>query len=193
VVIMRRTSFFGALFAMAVGAVLAFAIHGSPGWLNLQTAGLIVLIGAAADLLIRSLVADSPLLSRRTADIAAVVEPLGEPVLDAEGNPIMVPGGPQETRPPLVAPLPGTMPDPASAQTILVSDELGTQVFEPGQPMGPAQPTYERALYEAAAGPVQGGGPDTPQSPMTVTTITGRPVRPRGRGGRSRRAPRDDT
>jgi hypothetical protein len=189
---MRRTSFFGALFAMALGAVLAFAIHGSPGWLNLQAAGLIVMIGAAGDLLIRSLVADSPLLSRQTADVAAVLEPLGEPVLDAGGNPILVPAGPEGMRPPLVAPLPGTMPDPASARTIVVSDELGTQVFEPGQPVGGAQPTYDRAVYEAASGPVRSGGPDTPQSPMTVTTITGRAVRPRGRGGRNRRTARDD-
>jgi hypothetical protein len=136
---------------MAVGAVLAFAVHGSPGWLNVQSAGLIVMIGAAADLLIRLLVANNLPPEDQAADTVAVVEP----VLDAQGHPIVLPGVAGHPRPPLVAPLPGTMPDPASAQTIVVSDELGTQVFEPGE------------LPDAA-----------------VTTLGGRPVRPHGRRAR---------
>jgi hypothetical protein len=145
---MRRTSFIGALLAMAIGAVLAFAVHGSPRFLDLQTAGIMVMIGAAADLVIRSLISESPLLSRRAADVAAVVEPLGDPLLDAAGNPVVVPGpAARDTRPPLVAPLPGTVPD---APTIIVTDEpsgpavhtaMPAQPGRPGQTVQPVQPT----------------------------------------------------
>jgi hypothetical protein len=221
---MRRTSFVGALLAMAIGAVLAFAVHGSPRFLDLQTAGIMVMIGAAADLLIRSLISDSPLLSRQAADVAAVVEPLGDPVLDAAGNPVVVPGpGARGTRPPLIAPLPGTVPE---APTIIVTDEPsgpavhtampaqpGQAVYpaQPGQPVTPSAPAgavpesaeswrrtdpavppaHDRAVYDNAVGAGAAGLPDTPESPVALTTITGRQVHPRGRGGRrSRRARR---
>lgn len=205
---MRRTSFAGALLVVAIGAVLAFAVHGSPRDLDLQTAGVILIIGGVADLLIRSLVADSPLLSPQSADVAAVVEPVGEPVLDAAGNPIAVanPAAGGRTRPPLIAPLPGTMPPGSGADTIVVTDEYGVTHLSPAgavqapapagpqvpvtQPMepvpgGPAH-SYE-ATYEAAVRAQSGDPLDTPESPVAVTTLSGRPVRPRGRGLRSRR------
>jgi hypothetical protein len=72
---MRRTSFVGALIAMAAGAVCAFAVHGSPSYLNVQAAGVIVMIGAAADLIIRCLVSDGPFPSPQVADVAAAAEP----------------------------------------------------------------------------------------------------------------------
>lgn len=124
---MRRTSFAGALLVIAIGAVLAFAVHGSPRALDLRTAGVILILGGAADLLIRSLIADSPLLSRQTADVAAVVEGVGEPVLDAAGNPIALPNAAAHgrARPALIAPLPGTMPPGSAAETIVVTDEYG--------------------------------------------------------------------
>ena len=90
---MRRTSFAGALVAVAIGAVLAFAVHSSPKDLDLQEAGLIIMLGGVADLLVRFAVADSPLLSSQAAEVAAVVEPSGEPVLDAAGNPVFLPNG----------------------------------------------------------------------------------------------------
>lgn len=85
---MNRTSFVGALAAVALGAVLAFAVQGSPRQLDLHVTGMIILIAGLADLVIRFMVADSPLLSSRAAAVAAVVEPIGEPVLDVFGNPV---------------------------------------------------------------------------------------------------------
>jgi hypothetical protein len=85
---MRRTSFFGALTVIALGGVLAFAIQSSPAWLDVHVAGLIMMVAGVADLLIRFILGDDPLLSPEAADVAAVVEPMGEPVLDVFGNPI---------------------------------------------------------------------------------------------------------
>jgi hypothetical protein len=195
---MRRTSFVGALAAVAIGAVLAFAVSASPSWLDLQAAGVIVMIAGAADLLIRTLISDSPLLSRQAAEVAAVVEPLGDPVLDASGNPVSVanPAAPP-ARPPLIAPLPGTMPDPASAQTVVVADQpvivpeqtvvapsqwsdARAEEARPGS--GAVPPPDDGAAYERAMQAAAGLRPDTPESPVAVTTLTGRPVRPQGRG-----------
>lgn len=221
---MRRTSFAGALLVIAIGAVLAFAVQGSPRDLDLQTAGVILIIGGAADLVIRSLIADSPLLSRQSADVAAVVEPVGEPVLDAAGNPIAVANAAAvaHLRPPLVAPLPGTMPPGAAAETIVVTDEYGVEhVSSAGagaagaQPAGygadaaaaygqygqhgqgyapeyapeyPPEQNPEYSRYTEAVRAATGDPLDTPESPVAVTTLGGRPVRPRGRGfGRGRR------
>jgi hypothetical protein len=161
---MRRTSFVGALAAVAIGAVLAFAVHASPHWMDLQEAGLIVLIGGAADLLIRSLIADSPLLGPSAADVAAVVEPLGDPVLDAAGNPVALP--PQQ-RPVTAAP------------EVWVTEQV------PGQqpyPDAAVLPEHDRAVYERALrAAAEGGTLDTPESEVAVTTITGRPVHPHTR------------
>jgi hypothetical protein len=198
---MRRTSFAGAMVAVAIGAVLAFAIQGSPRDFDVQTAGLIMIIAGAADLLIRSLVADSPLLSKQSAEVAAVVEPLGDPVLDAAGNPVSVSNPVGQARPPLVAPLPGTMPPGATPDTIVVTDEYGAVRV----PAGAAGGVNPAAVNPAAVDPTAGGSAyqsyeeairatsvdplDTPEAPVAVTTLGGRPVRPRGRGfGGARRS-----
>lgn len=166
---MRRTSFAGALAAIAIGAILAFAIQSSPKDLDLQAAGLILVIAGAADLLIRSLIADSPLLSRQSAEVAAVVEPVGDPVLDAAGNPIRV-------QDPAVA-LPGTVP-PETASTAI---EGAVDPYDAARlPSAADRSGY--ALYETAVGAAAGDPLDTPESPVAVTTLTGRPIRPRGRG-----------
>jgi hypothetical protein len=174
---MRRTSFAGALVAIAIGAVLAFAVHASPKDLDLQEAGLIIMLGGVADLLVRLAIPGSP--------VASGVEPSGEPALDAEGNPVFPatstypshPANPGDLpRPPLIAPLPGTLPgvprrivvDPSPwAQEITIPDAGGypTQFLD-----------YEHAEGE---GPVVAA--DTPQASQAVRTVTGRPVRPRGR------------
>jgi hypothetical protein len=197
---MRRTSFAGAMVAIGIGAVLAFAVQGSPRDFDVQTAGLILIIAGAADLLIRSLVADSPLLSAQSAEVAAVVEPLGDPVLDAAGNPISVSNPALQARPPLVAPLPGTMPPGAAPDTIVVTDEYGA-VRVPAAGAGAVDPTavvFPGAVNPTVVDPAAGGSDyqsyaeavratsvdplDTPEAPVAVTTLTGRPVRPRGRG-----------
>lgn len=176
---MRRTSFVGALLAMAVGAVFAFAIHGSPGYLQLQTAGVIVMIGGAADLIIRFLISDSPLLSPQAAQVAAVVEPLGDPVLNAAGEPFAVPEpDAYDVRlPPTAAVLPA---DPSSATALIVPEESATEAW---RHTSVVPPTHGHAGYDNAVGAGFGGRlPDTPEAPVSLTTITGRPVRPRGRG-----------
>jgi hypothetical protein len=186
---MRRTSFAGAMVAIAIGAVFAFAVQGSPKDFDVQAAGLIMIIAGAADLLIRSLVADSPLLSSQSAEVAAVVEPLGDPVLDAAGNPISVSNPAVPARPPLVAPLPGTMPPGATPDTIVVTDEYGAvrlpaagsgavdpAAVDPGAG-GSAYQSYPEAVRATSGNPL-----DTPECPVAVTTLTGRPVRPRGGG-----------
>jgi len=200
---MRRTSFAGALLVIAIGAVLAFAVHGSPRALDLRTAGVILILGGAGDLMIRSLIADSPLLSRQTADVAAVVDGVGEPVLDVAGSPIALPTAAAygQARPALIAPLPGTMPPGSGAETIVVTDEYGVAHLpgpaptaaspmpaapssaDPGANGGSAYSSYESAVRAEVVDPL-----DTPESPVAVTTLTGRPVRPRGRGLRSRRS-----
>jgi hypothetical protein len=85
---MRRTSFFGALTVIAIGGVFAFAIQSSPAWLDVHVAGMIMMVAGIADLAIRFILGDNPLLSQDAADVAAVVEPVGDPVLDVFGNPI---------------------------------------------------------------------------------------------------------
>jgi hypothetical protein len=191
---MRRTSFAGALVVVAIGAVLAFAIHSSPKDFDLQIGGLLLMLGGAADLVIRSLIADSPLLSRQSAEVAAVVEPLGDPVLDAAGHPIAVTNPAAGGRPPLIAPLPGTMPPETAPDTIVVTDDPYSVVRIPaaGRAQAPSpapavgDPDY--GAYESAVRAESGNPLDTPESPVKVTTLGGRPVRPRGRGfGRARR------
>jgi hypothetical protein len=233
VITLIRTSFAGALAVIAIGAVLAFAIPGTPKDFDLQTAGVILVVAGAADLFIRSLISDSPLLGRRSADVAAVVEPLGEPVLDAAGNPVAVPNPASPvTRPPLVAPLPGTMPEGSVAETIVVTDQpyevrrippqpsAAQPPAAPEVPVAPSaagygyvpEPAVERGSvtaaypeyrypdpglpaaaaypeYQAAVDAAAGETPDTPQGPA-VTTLGGRPVRPRGRGFGRRRGRR---
>ena len=165
---MRKTSFVGALAAVAIGAVLAFAVQSSPRWLDLQQAGLIVMLGGIADLIVRSLIADSPLLSPPAAEVAAVVEPLGDPVLDAAGNPVSAPRAS------------GVVPEHVSTTVVVPADQPNTPDdpwLRTDIPAAHDREVYERALRAAA----EGGALDTPESAVAVTTITGRPVRPHTR------------
>ncbi|HET9172296.1 MAG TPA: hypothetical protein VFN97_22915 [Actinospica sp.] len=155
---MRRASFIGALTALGCGAVLTFAVQTTWRSFDMRTAGVIVMLGALADLLIRVLIADSPLLSPQSADIAALVEPLGEPLLDANGRPVIVENPAAKPRPPRV--------DPPTAV-------IGGARY----PM--VSPITESADRDASA---QRRRFDTPESPVAVTTLAGRPVHPRGRG-----------
>ncbi len=165
----HRTSFAGALVTMAIGAVLAFAVRSSPTYLDLRTTGVILVLGAAADLIIRSLIADSPLLGRESAEVAAVLEPIGEPVLDAAGNPVVVRNpGPSRIHSPVIAPPVGTppvgtMPPENLADTLVVTDE-------PYQ-AGPGQ-------TPSADGSTPSAAPVPPGTPVALTTLTGRPVGP---------------
>lgn len=177
----HRTSFAGALVVMAIGAVLAFAVQGSPKYLDIHATGLILALGAAADLAIRALIADSPLLSPESADVAAVVEPLGEPVLDAAGNPVVVPNPSSPmARPPLIAPPPGTVPPGSPVETLVITDEpyYPAETPEPGTTVPPTAAPHVPGAVSA---------PASPESPVAVTTITGRPVRPRPGAAGSRR------
>jgi len=179
VTVTHRTSFAGALVVMAIGAVLAFAVQGSPKYLDIHAAGLILVLGAAADLAIRALVADSPLLSQESADVAAVLEPIGEPVLDAAGNPVVVANA-AAPRPPLIAPPPGTLRPGSQAETLVVTDDpyhLAPDAAAHGTGTAAASPRIPGAVAE----------PGSPESPVAVTTITGRPVRPRSRPPGARR------
>lgn len=171
---MRRTSFVGALAAVAIGAVLAFAVHATPQWINLQQAGLIVLLGGVADLVVRTAVADSPLLAKPAADVAAVVEPLGDPVLDAAGNAVSLPpAGPNEEWV-AVESLPQS---PQAPQVPL--DPPPSQGAAPQVVVAPS--SNDRAVYERAVRAAEGGAQDIPESEVAVTTITGRPVHPHTR------------
>jgi hypothetical protein len=167
---MRRTSFVGALAAVAVGAVLAFAVHATPQWINLQQAGLIVLLGGVADLIVRTAVADSPLLAKPAADVAAVVEPLGEPVLDAAGNPVSLPPTAPGEEWVAVEPLPQSPQVPLDPPPSQAAPQV---VVAPS--------SNDRAVYERAVRAAEGGTQDIPESEVAVTTITGRPVHPRTR------------
>jgi hypothetical protein len=183
----HRTSFAGALVTMALGAVLAFAVQGSPKYLDIHVAGLILVLGAAADLTIRAVISDSPLLSQETADVAAVVEPVGEPVLDAAGNPIVVANpASAPARPPLVAPPPGTRSAGPMPETLIVTDEpyYPTVASPPAAGLPRPSSAAAAARREAAVGgaeiiPGAVPTPPEPESPVAVTTLTGRPVRPR--------------
>ncbi|HTJ70906.1 MAG TPA: hypothetical protein VL551_25415 [Actinospica sp.] len=158
---MRRASFIGALVSLTIGAVLAFGVNASWRCFDVRTAGFVVMLGALADLVIRILIADSPLLSPQSAEVAAVVEPLGEPLLDADGNPLIVANPAAATGPAHFASPGAARPeDPASeaAQARRVRTVLG------------------RIDRDAFAQP-----PGVPQAPPAVMTILGRPVRPRRR------------
>lgn len=167
---MGRTSFLGALTAITLGGVLAFALQSSPGFLDLRAAGLIIMIAGIADLVIRFMISDSPLLGAQTADIAAVVEPVGEPVLDVFGNVI----APTDTleMPALVVPAP-VVPGVAPVAQVV-----------PASPVAPVAPPVE-AVREAVArdGSLhdqvvrQAGDYEQPASLTPTYALTGRPVR----------------
>jgi len=214
---MRRTSFFGALTVIAVGGVLAFALRSSPRDLDLRATGLIIMIAGVADLVIRFLLADSPLLGQRAADVAAVMEPIGEPVLDVFGNPIATEPARVLQPPPLEVPGVYAAPAavvPASAATGLVpgvpvvpstSNDDGTGnppvEAEETRVMAPMTAADREALRaeesvrhtvardDAAYDQVvrQVGDYEPPASLAPVSALTGRPMRV---GRRNRRRER---
>lgn len=164
---MRRTSFVGALSAVALGGVLAFGIQSTPKDLDLHMTGLIIMIAGIADLVLRFLIADSPLFSQSTADVAAVVEPMGEPVLDAFGNPIVA--AEPSARPPLVVP---AIPHPTQVLPVITEE-----------PVVAVQRPANGAYQQQAAGPDQVvrrvGDHGTDEALVPVSPLTGRPVRAR--------------
>jgi hypothetical protein len=200
---MKRTSFAGALVAVALGAVLAFAIQGSPKDLDLHATGLIIMVAGLADLIIRFAISNSPLLSPETAAVAAVVEPLGEPVLDVFGNPIM-PVAPSRGLEPaaMAVPVQTQMPSygpaamPVNEAEPVYYDETRPLLpdFDPVEPIGAAEEEVrdramahararDMALYEQAMAAAEDG--DVPGTAVPATTLSGRPIR----GRRLRRRP----
>lgn len=177
---MRRTSFVGALTAIAVGAILTFAIRSTPGSFDLQATGLIVMAAGVLDLVIRFMIADSPLLSPQAAAVAAVVEPIGEPLLDALGNPIVPTAAPtariaapgvamtSAAAAPSAAPPAAPLLDSATAQGAVARD------------IAAAASAHDHAVYDQALRSV-GRADVTPESDVPVGTIGGRPVRTRRR------------
>lgn len=200
---MRRTSFVGALIAIAIGGVFGFAIQSSPTWLDLHATGLIIMLAGIADLVIRFALGVSPLLGPQAADVAAVVEPLGEPVLDVFGNPIVTaPPPPVLQPPPLGVPVPygvghsggpgagdGTGTAPGGAPTTLstapggpedtqdipvVDGDERTEIIRPGERVE-QYTEHDRQIHDQVVRQV--GDYDQPSELMPVSPLTGRPVR----------------
>lgn len=147
---MNRSSFVGALVFTALGAALTFAVQPSLSWLDVRTAGVIIMIAGVCDLVIRFAVADSPLLSPQVAEVSALVEPLGEPVLDVFGNPISSVTPPSGAAPVLM--------DPAVAapvEQVMPIAQDPEYVEYPAYPEYPAEPQV----------PVQHSYPAPAQSP----------------------------
>ena len=170
-----RTSFVGALVAAALGGVLAFGIQASPKALDIHLTGLIIMLAAIADLLLRFLIADSPLFSPGTADVAAVVEPIGEPVLDVFGNPITT--AEPDRRPPLVVPgiettqiLPVVEPSAPAAQ----APGNGHSAAERPETAGQEYLQPDRVVRQV-------GDHELDESLIPVSPLTGRPLRTRRR------------
>ena len=84
-----RTSSAGALVAIALGGILAFAIRTTTKDVDLHKAGLIIIIAGVADLAVRFAIASNPLLPPETAEVASVLEPFGEPMLEPMGEPAL--------------------------------------------------------------------------------------------------------
>lgn len=196
---MRRTSFVGALIVIAIGGVLGFAIQSSPKWLDLHATGLIIMVAGVADLVIRFVIGVSPLLGPQAADVAAVVEPLGEPVLDVFGNPIVAAPPPSVLQPPpLGVPVhygtvhtggpaggdgtgtvqgnPPTMPGgPEDTQDIpVVGGDDHTEVLRPVEP-AERYTEHDRQIHDQVVRQV--GDYDQPSELTPVSPLTGRPVR----------------
>jgi hypothetical protein len=171
---MRRTSFVGALTVIALGGALAFGVQSSPKDLDIHLTGLIIMIAGIADLALRFLIADSPLFSQSTADVAAVLEPMGEPVLDAFGNPVTY--AEPAAAPPLVAPViqPVVQPvETTQALPVVVAPRVVAAPEAPPPPVpdadGPDQ--FVRTVGDHA----------TDESLVPVSPLTGRPLRTRRR------------
>jgi len=198
---MRRTSFVGALIVVTLGGVFAFAIQSSPSWLDLRAAGLIMMLAGIADLVIRFVLGDSPLLGHEAADVAAVVEPLGEPILDVFGNPITAAPPPTTLQPPPLLEVPGpyvlpTSDGPQNAdgtvssgveQPVSVATVSGTAPDDTQdiplvdgtviRPLGPMEryTTHDRTVHDQVVRQV--GDYEAPSSLAPVSPLTGRPVR----------------
>lgn len=160
---MRRTSFFGALTAIAIGGVFAFAIQSTPKWLDLHVAGLIIMFAGIVDLLIRFVIGDDPLLSQEAADVAAVVEPLGEPVLDVFGNPIRPAETTRVLQPPAPASITTTIRRPAIIEPGISEPRISASELDDGTGSGPV------TLQNAVAEP--------PDALTPHYALSGRPVR----------------
>lgn len=203
---MRRTSFVGALIVITLGGVFAFGFQSSPRWLDLHAAGLITMVAGIADLVIRFVLGDSPLLGQEAADVAAVVEPLGEPVLDVFGNPITTAPPPTMLQPPpLEVPVPYSPPandGPGSGDGTGSSTGIGNPVatvsatapddtqdiplvegreFEIIRAADPMQryAAHDRAVHDQVVRQV--GDYEAPSSLAPVSALTGRPLRARRR------------
>ena len=197
---MRRTSFVGALIVVTLGGVFAFAIQSSPRWLDLHAAGLIMMLAGVADLVIRFVLGDSPLLGHEAADVAAVVEPLGEPVLDVFGNPITAAPPPTTLQPPplLEVPMPYAAPsseepdngDGTGSGTIAgynlatvsatAPDDTQEVPLVDGTVIHPLDPmerysAHDREVHDQVVRQV--GDYEAPPSLAPVSPLTGRPVR----------------
>lgn len=205
---MRRTSFVGALIVITLGGVFAFAIQSSPRWLDLHAAGLIMMVAGVADLVIRFMLGDSPLLGHEAADVAAVVEPLGEPILDVFGNPITAAPPPAVLQPPplLEVPVPYSRPSddgsdddgtgsstgvgnpvattsarpvaPEDTQDIPLVEGTSVEVIRPLDPME-RYASHDRAVHDQVVRQV--GDYEAPSSLAPVSALTGRPMRVRRR------------
>jgi hypothetical protein len=187
----RRSSFFGALAVVALGGILALAVQHSPRWLDLHATGVILIVAGISTLVLRFSVGNSPLLSKQAADVAAVVEPLGEPMLDAFGNPVP-PGvaAAQVMAPPVpVMPVAPTLPTSQTiAQAPFVTPPSAIIEQDPTQPMRPVarEPESDAASADRVIRHV--GDYEVADSLAPVSPLTGRPVRVGrwGRFGRSR-------
>ena len=174
---MRRTSFAGALVAIALGGVLAYGVRSTPKQLDIHMTGLIIMIAGIVDLLVRFLISNNPLFSSAAADVAAVVEPLGDPVLDVFGNPITPAQLP--ARPPLTAPAPTIVQPPTQILPVVVEEAV------PAAPPAMAAPTEQQLPVVGEPRPDQVvrhvGDHRTDESLVPVSALTGRPVRVRRR------------
>lgn len=188
---MNRTSFAGALVAMGFGAVLAFAIQSSPRDLDLHLTGLIILLAGVADLAVRTLVANSPLLSAQAAAVAAVVEPLGDPVLDVFGNPIALSSAPHLPGAPMAEPAVLVQDGPMVPveepllteleQTEVMTEPIVTEVAARDRVIAWTR-ARDQAIYEQALAAAGDGAVPDPMHPGSA--FTGRRVRRVRRGRR---------
>jgi hypothetical protein len=148
---LTRTSFAGALVAIALGGVLAFAIQTTTKDVNVQKAGLIIIVAGVADLAIRFAISSNPLLPAQTAEVASVVEPFGEPLLEPMGEPAVDAHGRVITVTPAAIPAthaPAFVPPGEDAEYIYEEDEFSSPYERRGDeptmympPVGPAEPS----------------------------------------------------
>jgi hypothetical protein len=151
---MTRTSFAGALVAIALGGILAFAIRTTTKDLNFRDAGLIIIVAGVADLAIRFIISSNPLLPAETAEVASVVEPFGEPMLESMGQPALDAHGRVITVTPTAVPpthAPGFVPAGQDAEYIYEEDEYSRPYErrgdEPTMFLPPTEPVPPSSMY----------------------------------------------